>query len=85
MQIGQLTVDINQEWLFERSCLEFYTRYRGTDAINAAGRAILSRRLKRDHGTDAFMRSLSDLCHWFEQKEAQAREQVRNGAVKATV
>ena len=83
MKVGQLTIDVNQEWLFEQSCLEFYTKYCGTDAINAAGRAILSRRLKLDHGTDTFMQSLSDLCQWFEQKEAQARERVRDAAAKA--
>jgi uncharacterized protein (UPF0548 family) len=83
MKVGQLTIDLNQEWLFEQSCLEFYTKYRGTDAINAAGRAILGRRLKLDHGTDTFLRSLSDLSNWFEQKEAQVREQVRNGAVES--
>jgi hypothetical protein len=83
MKVGQLTIDVNQEWLFEQSCLEFYTKYHGTDAINAAGRAILSRRLKLDHGTDTFMQSLSDLCQWFEQKEAQARERVRDAAAKA--
>ncbi len=82
MRIGQLTIDVNQEWLFDQSCLEFYTKYPGTDAINAAGRAILGRRLKRDYGTDTFLRSLSDLCQWFERKEAQTREQVRNPAVE---
>jgi hypothetical protein len=84
MKVGQLTIDLNQEWLFEQSCLEFYTTHHGTDAINAAGRAILGRRLKLDHGTDAFLRSLSDLSQWFEQKEAQIREQVRTGTVEAT-
>ena len=83
MKVGQLTIDLNQEWLFEQSCLEFYTKHQGADAINAAGRAILGRRLKLDHGTETFLRSLSDLCQWFEQKEAQAREQVRKGAVEA--
>ena len=83
MQVGQLKIDVNQELLFEQSCLEFYTRYHGTDAINAAGRAMLSRRLKRDHGTYTFMQSLSALCQWFEQKEAQARKQVRDGAARA--
>ena len=83
MKIGQLTIDVNQELLFEQSCLEFYTKYHGTDAINAAGRTILSRRLKLDHGTGTFMQSLSDLCQWFEQKEAQARERVRDAAAKA--
>jgi len=78
MQVGQLSIDLNQEWLFEQSCLEFYARYPGTDAINAAGRMILSRRLKRDYGTDTFLRSLADLCRWFEQKETQAQEEVRN-------
>ena len=82
MKIGQLTIDANQESLFEQSCLQFYTKYHGTDAINAAGRAILSRRLKLDHGTDTFMRSLSDLCLWFEQKEAQTRERVRDAGAK---
>jgi len=83
MKVGQLTIDVNQEWLFEQSCLEFYTKYHGVEAINAAGRAILGRRLKHDHGTDTFLQSLSDLCQWFEQKEAQAREQVRHPAVEA--
>ena len=83
MKIGQITIDVNQEWLFEQSCLEFYTKYHGTDAINVAGRAILGRRLKRDYGTDTFLRSLSDLCQWFEHKEAQARERVRHPAVEA--
>lgn len=82
MKVGQLTIDCNQEWLYEQSCLEFYTRYNGLEAINAAGRAILGRRLKRDYGTDTFLRSLSDLCRWFDQKEAQVREQICNGAVK---
>ena len=82
MKVGQLTINVNQEWLFEQSCLEFYTKYHGTDAINTAGRAILSRRLKLDHGTDTFMQSLSDLCQWFEQKEAQARKRVRDAAAK---
>jgi hypothetical protein len=85
MKVGQLTIDVNQEWLFEQSCLEFYAKYQGADAINAAGRAILGRRLKRDYGADTFMQSLSDLCQWFEHKEAQAREQVRNPAVRAIV
>ena len=83
MKVGQLTIDLKQEWSFEQSCSEFYTKYHGTDAINAAGRALLSRRLKLDHGTDTFMQSLSDLCQWFEQKEAQARERVRDGAAEA--
>ncbi len=78
MTVGQITIDLNQQRLFEQSCLEFYTKYHGTDAINAAGRAILSRRLKLDHGSDTFVRSLPDLCQWFEQKEAQVRAQVRN-------
>lgn len=76
--VGQITIDLNQQRLFEQSCLEFYTKYPRTEAINAAGRAILSRRLKLDHGTDTFFRSLPDLCQWFEQTEAQVREQVRN-------
>ncbi|GAB4539283.1 MAG: hypothetical protein Kow0063_27930 [Anaerolineae bacterium] len=83
MKVGQLTIDPNQEWLFEQSCLEFYTRYNCAEAVNAAGRAILGRRLKRDYGTDTFLRSLSDLCQWFDRKEAQVREQICNGAVKA--
>lgn len=77
MTVGQLTIDLHQQRLFEQSCLEFYTKYQGTDAINTAGRAILSRRLKLDYGTDMFMQSLPDLCQWFEEKEAQARERVR--------
>ena len=83
MKVGQLTIDVEQEWSFEQSCLEFYTKYNGTDAINAAGRALLSRRLKLDQGTEKFMQSLSDLFQWFEQKEAEARKRVRNGAAKA--
>jgi hypothetical protein len=85
MRVGQLTIDVNQEWLFEQSCLEFYTRYDGVQAINAAGRAILGRRLKRDYGADTFLRSLSDLCQWFDRKEAQVREQVRSGAIEAMI
>jgi hypothetical protein len=79
MTVGQITIDLNQQRLFEVSCLEFYKKYHGTHAINAAGRAILSRRLKLEHGADTFFRSLSDLCQWFEHKEAQAREEARNG------
>jgi hypothetical protein len=79
MTVGQITIDLNQQRLFEVSCMEFYKKYHGTDAINAAGRAILSRRLKLEHGTDTFFRSLSDLCQWFERKEAEAREQARKG------
>ena len=78
MTVGQLTIDLNQQWLFEQSCLEFYTKYNGTEAVNAAGRAILCRRLKRDYDTDTFVHLLPELYQWFEEKEAQAREQVRN-------
>jgi uncharacterized protein (UPF0548 family) len=78
MTVGQITIDLYQQRLFEQSCLEFYSKYHGTDAINAAGRAILSRKLKLDYGPDTFMQSLPELCQWFEQREAQIRAQIRS-------
>ena len=78
MRVGQLKISRDQQYLFEQSCLEFYTKYPYTDAINTAGRAILSRRLKLDYGTDTFVQSLSELYQWFEWREDQAREQVHN-------
>jgi len=85
MKVGQLTIDRNQQCLFEKSCLEFYAKYPRMDVINTAGRAILSRRLKLDHGPDKFLQSLADLYPWFEQQEARAREQVRNANGKPGV